>query len=153
MNIGKFCENFILIPDEGMKYRNYFVNRKSYREFYEIFVINMLEIKYTKIVLFELYDELFIVNCSIIIVSRYRIFCARDYLDYEKLSDFHDLHLSFLSFISILFIHGNLFSSDPLIECFRIYFKGKYYPCFPSSSFLKLVSRVSLQYSLLTHCS
>lgn len=80
-----------------MKYRNYFVNRKSYREFYEIFVINMLEIKYTKIVLFELYDELFIVNCSIIIVSRYRIFCARDYLDYEKLSDLHlSLHLSLL---------------------------------------------------------
>lgn len=88
-----------------MKYRNYFVNRKSYREFYEIFVINMLEIKCTKIVLFELYDELFIVNCSIIIVSRYRIFCARDYLDYEKLSDFHDLHLSFLSFISMDTFH------------------------------------------------
>lgn len=111
MNIGKFCENFILIPDEGMKYRNYFVNRKSYREFYEIFVINMLEIKCTKIVLFELYDELFIVNCSIIIVSRYRIFCARDYLDYEKLSDFHDLHLSLhLSLLYLYFSSMEIYS-------------------------------------------
>lgn len=94
-----------------MKYRNYFVNRKSYREFYEIFVINMLEIKCTKIVLFELYDELFIVNCSIIIVSRYRIFCARDYLDYEKLSDFHDLHLSLhLSLLYLYFSSMEIYS-------------------------------------------